>query len=230
VSTEVVPAVSPELVKLEGVIASGLATFVDVGRALGDVRDLRLYHERGFDTFEAYTRKHWDMTARRANQLVKGAEVAEAAGTIVPVRSEGVARELAPLLDSEGAEIVAEAWSRVLAQEQEPTAKTVRSVLVAEGYLHDTRASVTKTSNRTELHGRVGDKIAAARKELERFVNDELGDTPLGQHGRELAERYLGWLRAMADVEADLAAGRQPAIGDELRAQLDAGHRPLSLS
>lgn len=231
-STEVIPAVSGELAKLENVIASGLATFVDVGRALGDVRDLGLYREAGFDTFEAYARGRWELTRSRAYQMMDGARVAEAVSTNVDTArpaTEAVARELVPLL-SEGDETVAEAWGRVLAQDERPTAKAARSILVAEGYLPNTRANVTRATNRVELHGRVGDKIAAARAQLERFINDELGDTSLGPNGRAQAERYLGWLRAMADIEAELVAGRQPATGDELRTRLDAGHRPLSLT
>jgi hypothetical protein len=46
------------LAELEKVIAKGKKTFVEVGLALAEIRDLRLY-KREYSGFEEYCRKKW---------------------------------------------------------------------------------------------------------------------------------------------------------------------------
>ena len=77
-----------ELSKLETVIKRGIRSFIEVGKALMDVRDKRLY--RGaFATFEEYCQRKWGIGDRRAKQLITGSRVAgEMAGTQVPMMPE----------------------------------------------------------------------------------------------------------------------------------------------
>jgi hypothetical protein len=77
------------LADAEAKIERGLSTFMEVGTALVQIRDERLYREQ-HDTFEEYCRNRWRFSARRANQLMDAAEI----GTIVPVANEGQARAL----------------------------------------------------------------------------------------------------------------------------------------
>jgi len=60
----------------EQVIAEGLKTFVEVGRALRDIRDRRLYRE-AHETFEDYLTERWGMHHSRAKQLIVAADVEE---------------------------------------------------------------------------------------------------------------------------------------------------------
>ncbi len=85
--------------ELEAVIERGLTTFVEVGRALSEVRDSRLYRER-FDTFESYCDQRWSLSRPRAYQLIDAAHVAELVSTTVDTgpKNEAQARELVPLL------------------------------------------------------------------------------------------------------------------------------------
>ena len=106
-------------------IERGLATFVEVGQALLEVRDGRLYRaEHG--TFEDYCRERWGMSDRRARQLMTAAEI----GTTVPAdlpapRNEAVARELAPLRSDPPR--LREAWQEAVEEHgPEPTAAQVR--------------------------------------------------------------------------------------------------------
>jgi hypothetical protein len=92
------PAESSRLVELEQVVAAGLQTFVEVGLALAEIRDRRLYRET-YGTFEAYLDERWGMTRQRGYQLIDGARVAEAVSTVVDIPNERQARELVPLLD-----------------------------------------------------------------------------------------------------------------------------------
>lgn len=63
------------LIELETVIQRGLSTFVEVGAALIEIREGRKYREAGYATFEAYCLERWNITDRRARQLIGAAEV-----------------------------------------------------------------------------------------------------------------------------------------------------------
>ena len=99
------------LYQLEETIRQGLNTFVDVGNALLEIRDKRLYRQE-YSTFEEYCREQWNMERRRAYQLMDAAQVVENVyhGTQILPTSERQAR---PLTSLEPAEQV-EAWKRVI--------------------------------------------------------------------------------------------------------------------
>jgi hypothetical protein len=58
----------------EEVIGSGWHTFVQVGLALAQIRDGRLYKVE-FDTFEAYCRVKWQDGRHCVNRLISAAQV-----------------------------------------------------------------------------------------------------------------------------------------------------------
>lgn len=62
------------LADLEGTISKGLGTFVEVGTALAEVRDGRLYRD-GCGTFEAYCASRWGLSRSSAYELMSAAEV-----------------------------------------------------------------------------------------------------------------------------------------------------------
>lgn len=85
------------LERCEATIARGLDTFVEVGEALMEVRERRLY--RSFGTFEDYCRERWRMSASRARQMIGAAQTVTnvtLSGLPQPA-SEAVARELRSL-------------------------------------------------------------------------------------------------------------------------------------
>lgn len=56
----------------------GLGTSVEVGAALTEIREQRLYRLRdGFTTFEAYCKERWGFTRDKADRLIGAAAVAE---------------------------------------------------------------------------------------------------------------------------------------------------------
>ncbi len=96
----------------EQVIERGLATFVDVGAALLEVRDSRLYRV-AYPTFEAYCAERWNMVASRARQLISAANtvgnlLAVTNGNSLPA-NERTARELSGLAPDEQRAVWAEA-------------------------------------------------------------------------------------------------------------------------
>jgi hypothetical protein len=90
------------LSELEAVVERGRQVFVEVGNALMEIRDERLYR-LSHGTFEEYCRERWGFVASRARQLIAAAEsvtVVTAAGLPAPA-NERQARELVPLLADE---------------------------------------------------------------------------------------------------------------------------------
>lgn len=116
------------LAELEAVIEHGLKTFVDVGNALLEVRDSRLYRKE-YSTFEDYCRDRWGMSKRYANYQIEAARTIGNLGTIVPTlpATESQARPLTSLPP----EVQAEAWQRAVetAPDGKITAAHVQSVV-----------------------------------------------------------------------------------------------------
>ena len=63
-----------EFVRAERTIAKGLKSFLEVGMALKEIRDQRLYRQQ-YDTFEEYVAKRWEMSRPRAYELCAASEV-----------------------------------------------------------------------------------------------------------------------------------------------------------
>ena len=117
---------------LEATIERGLATFVEVGEALAQIRDAKLYRE-SHETFEAYCQERWGFTANRARRLMEASEVAGMVPETVPMGTlnERQARELAPLKaePEKMAEALAEAADQAQAEDRKPTAADVREAV-----------------------------------------------------------------------------------------------------
>lgn len=115
-----------ELNQCETVIERGIKVFFEVGEALLSIRDKRLYRAT-HHTFEQYCRERWDMSRRRANQLIESAAVIGNLGTIVPKpANEAQARELVTLTPDEQ-RLVVEVVKQT-APNGKPTAAHYRSV------------------------------------------------------------------------------------------------------
>jgi len=86
------------LKELESVIERGRKTFIEVGYALAEIRDQRLYRQT-HATFEAYCAEQWGWTRQRSYQLMNAATVVKLlpAGMSTRVDNEATARELAKL-------------------------------------------------------------------------------------------------------------------------------------
>jgi len=83
-----------KLTRLEQTIDKGLAVWIQVGEALAEIRDSKLYRET-HPTFEAYCRDRWNYTKSRAYQLMDGAQIAiECKALGFDVAAESHARQL----------------------------------------------------------------------------------------------------------------------------------------
>jgi len=97
--------VLPTLAECEQVIERGKPTFIDMGLALGVIRDNRLYHEQGYRNFDTYCRERWGWTRQRSDQLIAASKV-----TTVVV-NERQARALRVVTEEDPPIAEASAWS-----------------------------------------------------------------------------------------------------------------------
>ncbi len=100
------------LEQLESLIAQGLHLFCQVGKALDEICDKRLYRET-HKTFETYCQDKWGIARRRAYQFIDAAQVVEnlsAIGAQIPTNE----RQVRPLTGlPKGAQ--AEIWQKAVA-------------------------------------------------------------------------------------------------------------------
>lgn len=206
-----VAEVMPTLEENEAVIERGMSSFVDVGRALQRVRDSSQYIEAGFDTFEDYCEKRWDLRSTQVNELRAAARVVglleTTGGTDASVpRSQRSVMPLVRLMNDVGRfdkatnelrdpeaakQAVVTAWRQVLdrrggAQIRERDVRDVISPAVSAG-----------KPNWGELLGRVGEELKTAQKHLDRF-EQEIGDKTPTDKIRMNAGRYAEWAESIA--------------------------------
>lgn len=119
-----------QLCRCEDTIRRGVKIFVEVGLALREIRDGRLYREK-YATFHEYLER-WDLSRPYAYQVIDAAEVVEEMSGIPDIgvvpNSVSQARALLRLKEPEKRR---EAWSQVVeARDGESiTAKRVREVV-----------------------------------------------------------------------------------------------------
>ncbi len=84
------------LTRCEAIIARGVQTFIEVGEALAEIRDGKLYRAIS-GTFDEYCRERWGIGRGRAYQLMEAATVTREMSTVVdnPPKTEREARAVA---------------------------------------------------------------------------------------------------------------------------------------
>jgi hypothetical protein len=78
----------------EATVTRGLHAFIEVGSALMEIRDHRLYRT-DYGTFETYCTQRWEITYRRANQLIQAVHIVQ------EMEAQGL-REWEPVVPIEG--------------------------------------------------------------------------------------------------------------------------------
>jgi N6-adenosine-specific RNA methylase IME4 len=211
--TAITTAEKTDFSKLDEVVRTGMSAFLDVGRALMEIRDRRLYRDT-FGTFEEYCRERHEMTRRYANYLIDCNVIADDLGTIVPIlpATESQYRELAPLADTDRQEC----WQNVVAHAEETgeaiTAKVVKEF--AEPYrrpqTEDQAADDFEPCSTDDLHELVirGDQFdtiyadpawdygnkatrAAAEDHYGTMSLDDIKDLPVAELAAEQSLLYL---------------------------------------
>jgi len=120
-----------KLVELEKIIEEGLRTFTEVGSALLQIRDGKLYQPQ-YSSFEEYCQEKWDMDHSHAYRLMNSAQVVEnlkssPIGELLPA-NEAQARPLALLPRDQQAQ----AWTKAVdsvPEGKKPTAGLVQKIV-----------------------------------------------------------------------------------------------------
>lgn len=110
----------------EEVIERGLESFLEVGAALAEVKESKLYRE-SYGTFADYCRQRWGMHRTRAYQLIGASSIVAEMSTMVDKRelvpaNERQARELAKAPEDKRSEVMEKA-----AANGRPTASSIRA-------------------------------------------------------------------------------------------------------
>ncbi len=119
------------LARLERIVQKGLEYLLDMGKALLEIREDRLYRAE-FRTWEDYCQQRWGMTRRHAERLLKGAQIIHdlkarlEPGTPLP-GNERLARALSLLSPDDRAK----AWAEALEDSAngEPTSPEVDTIV-----------------------------------------------------------------------------------------------------
>ena len=143
------------LLQLEMLIARNQEQFYNIGSALKEIRDKRLYKQALFDTFEAYVRTRWEMGRAHAYRLIKFYEVIHnlsPIGDILPA-NESQVRPLAQLEPVEQQR----AWKEFLHSGVELTALNIKKFIDAQR---------TKPKNEPDLTHRITTEYLASVKAM----------------------------------------------------------------
>jgi hypothetical protein len=150
VKLTVVPKPEGRLAVCEEIIQKGMETFVDVGKALAEIRDNKLYKGE-YKTFEAYCLMRWAFTYRHANRLIASSEVIANLGPIGPISPthEGQIRPLLALKDKVDQ---VKAWESAVttAGGKNPTAQQVQ---IAVDKIHPPKKKVSKPRRKKAASG-----------------------------------------------------------------------------
>lgn len=120
--------VESRLSQLETTINASLRSFVDVGKALSEIRETRIYVTPDCPTFEQYCQDRFDMKRDYADRLIKASQVVEML-TIVSIQpsTESQARALVPLLDQ--SELLEKVWQSLVDSGQKITAAVIKDAV-----------------------------------------------------------------------------------------------------
>lgn len=190
--TAIERADADRLVELETVIDSGLRTFVEVGTALAEVRDSRLYRDH-HETFEDYCRDRWNMSRFYAHRLIDAADVVTSLpiGNTAPPTNEAQARALAAVPTEKRAEV----WRQAVEETGgKPTAavvtaiskpKPVIGVDLETGEITDPVAEFVATDpsiQDAQYRARLARAVSQVRNDLLTFTADRVAEVSEDEH------------------------------------------------
>jgi hypothetical protein len=111
---------------LEDVIERGMQTFMEVGQALKEIKDKKLWKPE-YASFDDYSYQRWDWTPRRSNMMIRAVETVKILGPPFPA-NEAICRELAKVIEQDP-ELGRAAWAAFISENPNPTAKETKAFL-----------------------------------------------------------------------------------------------------
>ena len=196
--------------RCERIVEQGLTTFTEVGNALLEIRDKRLYRET-HRSFGAYLRERWQLKRSRAHQLIDAAKVAANLSTTVdtpPPTNERQVRALSPLPPEEQQA----AWRDAVehAPNGTPTSKDVEAAVRAKRNPVPKKHQTAQTARATAEH-RITTPTGEGRSDVKEPQTVRTSETPL-----RLIQRLSTALEDIRQASASDAESRNVYI-DGLR-------------
>lgn len=167
---------SRTLERLESIIESGLKTFIEVGNALLEIRDSRLYRQTS-STFEEYCRERWKMSRPQAYRLIDAATVVQNLSPLGDIPTNE--RQVRPLTKLEP-EQQHEAWNAAIELNPKPTAAQVQEAVARtiEKAIADARKDAGTEQVQIKLNGEKRPAIDKRWIEFFGAIRDLLGIDP----------------------------------------------------
>lgn len=168
--------------ELEATIEKGLTTFVDVGLALLEIRNERLYKESHSD-FDSYCRERWGWDRTYAHRHIEAARVA----SMLPIgnspANEAQARELSRIAKEHGEDAARAVWNQANA-EGSPTASSIRraaevvvgDIVSESGSDARTVVAIEDVDDERVLLGDDGEALIVGRERLVSISKPDLGN------------------------------------------------------
>ena len=186
---ELAPQEKNRLQELEGTIKTNLKAFYEVGSALAEIRDSRLYRET-HKTFEDYCRDRWDMKRDYAYKMIASSNVYKNLDVDNCIHKPFTESQARPLTKLEPEQQV-EAWQQAVetAPDGKVTAKHVKEVvnqITGEVKQGKQKGGETNENEVTETisEGEVAMKFA-------RMAVMQLEEIRYSHHDREEAFNYV---------------------------------------
>jgi len=226
------------LQELESIVEHGLQTFYEVGKALDEIREQKLYRET-HKTFEAYCQQKWGMARQTANRFIGAArvmEILEPIGSKIPTKESQI-RPLAQLPP----ELQIQIWQEAVESSPNgiPTGAAVKRLVEerfpSDGSGREPKDSVSELEKLRSDNQRLREQIREQNRERDRrsaAVALELEQLRAEnrQLKAELLQRDKDWevrlaaerIKIRNEVRAELREEIKAELREEIRAEVKA--------
>ncbi len=161
---ELTPVEQVRLTELEAVIDRNIKGFIEVGMALAEIRDKKLYRET-HDTFESFCRDKWDIGKAHSYRIIDAAHVVHNIkvpnwgqnGTNILPLNEAQARPLTAFDADTQRDLWQKAVNRAIEIGTGKVTGSLVSVIVAEYLRQQSSEKITETKERASREGLIDD-------------------------------------------------------------------------
>ena len=167
-----------DFARFDGIVRRGMATFIEVGLALAQIRDRELWRAGGHSSWAEYCRMIGGLSKTHANRIIASARVSSHIAEVAPIGvtpgNEAQARQLTRLKQPDQQIL---AWTRAVERANgQPTAGMLSEV-VAElmaGESPSEGSGLSPKQRKLEAFNRLRDAFHAKRprKEIERLLTE----------------------------------------------------------
>lgn len=134
-----------EFLRLEAQIHQGLSKFYDIGNALKQIKEKKLY-KLEYVSFEDYLKKRWGFTKQHAYKLISAVEIADSLHPSLPKpSSENLANVLGNIKD---VELRQEVWEKAVETKEKPTLQTIKNI---QKEYHHPQLSINPSSSKNDI-------------------------------------------------------------------------------